>query len=173
MRHTGQFIPHLNISAVCGSDMDRGRRHVVPAWPTCRRSHRFNPVVTLINIINDDDGTSQHHCFLIVNNTACRHVSTSCRSLAAAIQLERAAAKLCYLIWAFCAAYAASRDLAERLCKHSVTGSTRVYLQKHQSHTEAVKENEGTDSQHSTRTTGTDLWRRFQMQSESFGNPKR
>lgn len=36
--------------------------------------------------------------------------------------------------------YAVSRDLVGRLCKHSVTGSTHVYLLKHQSHTEAVKD---------------------------------
>lgn len=53
---------------------------------------------------------------------------------------RKSSSKLCYLIWAFCAMYAASRDLVGRLCKHSVTGSTHVYLLKHQSHTEAVKE---------------------------------
>lgn len=33
-----------------------------------------------------------------------------------------------------------SGDLVGRLCKHSVTGSTHVSLQKHQSHTEPVKD---------------------------------
>lgn len=53
---------------------------------------------------------------------------------------RKSSSRLCYLIWAFCAMYAVSRDLVGRLCKHSVTGCTHVYLLKHQSHTEAVKE---------------------------------
>lgn len=60
---------------------------------------------------------------------------------------------------------AVSRDLVGRLCKHSVTGSTHVYLLKHQSHTEAVKENE-TPTHSTAHTIGTDLWHHFQMQSE-------
>lgn len=47
--------------------------------------------------------------------------------------------------------YAASRELVGRLCKHCVTGSTHVYLLKHQSHTEAVKDSSHTlAAQHST-----------------------
>lgn len=81
------------------------------------------------------------------------------------LSTRKSSSKLCYLIWAFCAMYAVSRDLVGRLCKHSVTGSTHVYLLKHQSHTEAVKDTRNRlTAQHSTM--GTDLWHRFQMQSE-------
>ena len=76
---------------------------------------------------------------------------------------RKSSSKLCYLIWAFCAMCAASRGLVGRLCKHSVAGSTHVYLLKHQSHTEAVKEARRRLTAH---TMGADLWHRFQMQSQ-------
>lgn len=62
--------------------------HLIPIWTSVLcvgqtwtvdasvLSQWFNPVVTLINIIKDDDGMSQHHCFLIVNNTARRRGAT-------------------------------------------------------------------------------------------------
>lgn len=64
---------------------------------------------------------------------------------------RKSSGKLCYLIWAFCAMYAVYRDLVGRLCKHSVTGSTHVYLLKHQSHTEAVKETRHTPTAQRTK----------------------
>lgn len=66
-------------------------------------------------------------------------MSTACLS-SLLPSTRKSSSKLCYLIWAFCAMYAVSRDFVGRLCKHNVTRSTHVYLLKHQSHTEAVKE---------------------------------
>lgn len=95
------------------------------------------------SINHDDDGMSQH-----VNSdkkavTMTAELEPQCKLSTVPSLLpstRKSSSKLCYLIWAFCAMYAASRDLVGRLCKHSVTGSTHVYLLKHQSHTEAVKE---------------------------------
>lgn len=142
---------------------------MVPAWPTWRRSQRFNPAVTLINVINDDDGMSQHRCFLSVNNRARRH-SAACPPVAVPSPLPSTRKSSGGTVLSHLGLLCPCMQRAETWWGGSVNtalqGSTRVYLLKHQSHTEAVKENEGTDSQHSTHTTGTDLWRRFQMQSE-------
>lgn len=49
-------------------------------------------------------------------------------------------------------------DELGRLCKHSITGSTHVFLQKYQSHTEAVKKKtkknkKRTDTKHSAHNS--------------------